>query len=118
LLDPTVSAVSSDLAGEGGETCTAGCVTYPSFLAGDNNSSVLDGCEPSNGVTVTTGGLEEAMDTNLLLAVGLRVEDCFIVIDAGLGAIGTYLLLLLLLGLSAEPVENNCLLTLDGTGDE
>ena len=89
-----------------------GCVTYPSFLAGDNNSSVVDDCEPSNGVTVTTGGLG-AIDTNLLV-LGL---DCLTVMADGFGAIGTYLLLLAL-GLSVEAVENNCLLTLDGTGDE
>jgi len=89
-----------------------GCVTYPSFLAGDNNSSVLDDGEPSNGVTVTTGGLG-GMDTNLLV-LGLTEVG---LTTAGFGAIGTYLLQLPL-GLSVDAVENNCLLTLDGTGDE
>jgi len=72
----------------------------------------LDDAEPSNGVTVTIGGLE-ATDRNLLV-LGLTVVGLK---TAGFGAIGTYLLLLPL-GLSAEAVENNCLLTLDGTGDE
>jgi len=54
------------------------------------------------------------MDTNLLV-LGLTVVG---LTTAGFGAIGTYLLLLLPLGLSVDAVENNCLLTLDGTGDE